>query len=687
MSDAAHGLPGQTSDFEYRLLERRDDSPEFPVSGRYGGWFFLKHFAPKPGQVKVDEKEIHLTFKPNTDGNGDSSKAFTVTGEGQNKFGKFSVHGTMSVDGHLHLYKVYTKKPLQPAHSTTPKTPRSAFPAATGPAIVPATPRESSGRVRKPSVAMLDVLETSALAAAAASAKHPAASKGKQAAAAAATTQAAATAGAGRAPRAAVPMQKCGDLLREIMKHIQAAYFKEPVDYVKLCIPDYPDIIKEPMDFSTIQQNLDKSVYSTPEAFADHMRLVFKNAVTYNQRRDHPVHIAARELSSKFEERYRALMAQLNPMADYETNFKAVAAVSSGKKSTGPKARHSTGGGAGMSAAGLMRPGPREAVIPPALDAGMQTLIEMQRAMKGMQDELLQLRTQLRQSEIKSSVEVQRQAAQDPMTLEEKQALVDRINRLDEERMREIIEIVQEALPATANADSDDIDIPIDDLDTFTLRKMQAVVQRGDKEQVKRKRVTQPTGAKPGPKGKRSKTATPAPVAAPSASIPSASPMQVPPQRASSSTFFGASAEDAALTADEPLSMDTALPLSQEDYSDLILEVSEHVDATTVVQNASAWSADSLRQHAAPVLTEHAGSNNNLRWSEDARASAAIRKLEEVAYRPVPMSVAAPGAIPSETHDETSALQRRREEERRAFQDMERSVNLDQHRDSFYGEP
>ena len=66
------------------------------------------------------------------------------------------------------------------------------------------------------------------------------------------------------------------------------------MDYIKLNLLEYPSIIKHPMDFKTIKTNLDNGVYTSADAFAAHMRLVFQNAMTYNQLKDNPVHIAAR---------------------------------------------------------------------------------------------------------------------------------------------------------------------------------------------------------------------------------------------------------------------------------------------------------------------------------------------------------------------------------------------------------
>lgn len=50
-------------------------------------------------------------------------------------------------------------------------------------------------------------------------------------------------------------------LLNTLWKHLNAWIFYEPVDHVKLGIPDYLDIIKTPMDFGTIKTNLHSNKY------------------------------------------------------------------------------------------------------------------------------------------------------------------------------------------------------------------------------------------------------------------------------------------------------------------------------------------------------------------------------------------------------------------------------------------
>ena len=47
-------------------------------------------------------------------------------------------------------------------------------------------------------------------------------------------------------------MRKCYLVIRKMIRLSDAAPFNTPVDPVRLGIPDYFNIIKQPMDFSTI---------------------------------------------------------------------------------------------------------------------------------------------------------------------------------------------------------------------------------------------------------------------------------------------------------------------------------------------------------------------------------------------------------------------------------------------------
>ena len=74
-------------------------------------------------------------------------------------------------------------------------------------------------------------------------------------------------------------------LMRIQNQSSEAEPFLSPVDPELLNLPDYFDIIKNPMDLSTIKKKLDDGSYSDPWQFVDDVRLMFENAWTYNKKR------------------------------------------------------------------------------------------------------------------------------------------------------------------------------------------------------------------------------------------------------------------------------------------------------------------------------------------------------------------------------------------------------------------
>lgn len=118
--------------------------------------------------------------------------------------------------------------------------------------------------------------------------------------------------------------KRCGNLLKSISKRKMAAAFLVPVDWRGLGIPTYPQVIKQPMDLGTAEQMLTQSKFSTLEVFASTLRLVWKNAMTFNQPGD-PIFKNAKGLSDIFEKQLGELeeslattdpsWSQLSPMA------------------------------------------------------------------------------------------------------------------------------------------------------------------------------------------------------------------------------------------------------------------------------------------------------------------------------------------------------------------------------------
>ncbi|CAD26468.1 GENERAL TRANSCRIPTION FACTOR [Encephalitozoon cuniculi GB-M1] len=99
-------------------------------------------------------------------------------------------------------------------------------------------------------------------------------------------------------------LKYCSQILTRLKRNSNAPPFLEPVDPVKLGIPDYPEKIKHPMDLSTIRKKLDSKEYEGPEGFDGDMRLMFSNCYTYN-----PPGTVVHEMGKGLEAVYTDLMA------------------------------------------------------------------------------------------------------------------------------------------------------------------------------------------------------------------------------------------------------------------------------------------------------------------------------------------------------------------------------------------
>ncbi|XP_008225948.1 PREDICTED: transcription factor GTE1-like isoform X2 [Prunus mume] len=108
-------------------------------------------------------------------------------------------------------------------------------------------------------------------------------------------------------------MRQFASIFRQITQHEWAWPFKEPVDVESLGLHDYYQVIEKPMDFGTIKNKMeakDGTAYkNVREIYAD-VRLVFKNAMKYNDDKD-DVHVMAKTLLEKFEEKWLKLLPKV----------------------------------------------------------------------------------------------------------------------------------------------------------------------------------------------------------------------------------------------------------------------------------------------------------------------------------------------------------------------------------------
>jgi hypothetical protein len=77
-------------------------------------------------------------------------------------------------------------------------------------------------------------------------------------------------------------MQRCHPILRKLIDDQFGWVFSDPVDPVALALPDYFDIVKNPMHLTLVEEKLRRGDYHNVDSFAQDTRLVFDNAILYN---------------------------------------------------------------------------------------------------------------------------------------------------------------------------------------------------------------------------------------------------------------------------------------------------------------------------------------------------------------------------------------------------------------------
>jgi E1A/CREB-binding protein len=100
----------------------------------------------------------------------------------------------------------------------------------------------------------------------------------------------------------------------------EAIPFRVPVDAELLEIPDYFEIIRHPMDLSTIKDKLNMGEYADPWAFCDDVSLMFSNAWLYN-RKNSKVYKYCSKLSECFVDEIAPVMQKLGYCCGEKLSF------------------------------------------------------------------------------------------------------------------------------------------------------------------------------------------------------------------------------------------------------------------------------------------------------------------------------------------------------------------------------
>ena len=95
-------------------------------------------------------------------------------------------------------------------------------------------------------------------------------------------------------------------VIANLKKSSISAPFREPVNIVALNIPNYPDIIKQPMDLGTVDRRLKSSSYDKVSDFITDFNLIVDNCITFNGI-NHNVAAMGLKMRQSFENQMKAL--------------------------------------------------------------------------------------------------------------------------------------------------------------------------------------------------------------------------------------------------------------------------------------------------------------------------------------------------------------------------------------------
>ncbi|GFP78644.1 transcription factor gte4 [Phtheirospermum japonicum] len=264
--------------------------------------------------------------------------------------------------------------------------------------------------------------------------------------------------------------KNCSSLLQRLMKHKHSWVFNDPVDAKAMGLVDYHDIIKHPMDLGTIKTRLAQNWYKSPRDFAEDVRLVFRNAMTYNPK-GQDVHIMAEQVSEIFEERWAIIESEFN------SNWKHQMYHTPTSRRAPPQPQF---GSAPSAAAGPI------SLYVPAAAPQMRAFDSPQPVVTPMAVD-----PKIHRPHVGRTPVPRKPKARDPnkrdMTYEEKQRLSNNLQGLPSEKLDAIVQIIKKRNTALSQHD-DEIEVDIDSVDAETLWELDRFVTNYKKSLSKNKR-------------------------------------------------------------------------------------------------------------------------------------------------------------------------------------------------------
>ncbi|XP_056259309.1 bromodomain-containing protein 3-like isoform X2 [Seriola aureovittata] len=280
-------------------------------------------------------------------------------------------------------------------------------------------------------------------------------------------------------------LKYCSEILKEMLskKHTVYAWpFYKPVDAEALQLHDYHDIIKYPMDLSTVKKKMDGGEYRDAQGFAADVRLIFSNCYKYNPLH-HDVVTKARKLQGVFEKRFAKMPDEpvelISPVSATSTKSATFSGISGNSSSSRDKSD--------------------------SAEERVTRLAELQEQLKAVHEQLAALsespvikpkkkneknkkKDNSKGSTYSKSDSHFRQSWKEnkdwesddeslPMTYDEKQQLSLDINRLPGMKLGRVVHIIQTREPSMCDTNPDEIEIDFEVLKPSTLRALQQYVK------------------------------------------------------------------------------------------------------------------------------------------------------------------------------------------------------------------
>ncbi|XP_020486216.1 bromodomain-containing protein 3 isoform X2 [Labrus bergylta] len=290
----------------------------------------------------------------------------------------------------------------------------------------------------------------------------------------------------GLQPQESQQLKYCRNILKELLskKLLSFAWpFYKPVDAEALQLKDYHEIIKYPMDLSTVKKKMNGGEYQDAQSFAADVRLIFSNCYKYNPPHQEVVAMA-RKLQGVFERMFAKMPdepVELNPLMS-----------GAGLSGAGLS-------GVGLSGAGLSSAGvnldkcdseeertTRIAELHEQLKAAHEQLaaiskvpgVKQKKGKEKTEDSRLNEGNTKKNRQVwKSSADWDSDDESLPLTYDEKHQLSLDINRLSGMKLGRVVQIIQSLESSTCETNPEEFEIDFETLKSSTLRQLQQYVK------------------------------------------------------------------------------------------------------------------------------------------------------------------------------------------------------------------